>query len=480
MRITSDGALAFGGAAYYGTSGQVLTSAGSSAVPTWEDAGGGGGGNLTTKGDLEVYTTSQTRLAVGDDDKVLTADSSAASGVAWKDASAASNYWIESGTYLYRDSKVGIGTGNVVNTGGECLTLAASSTTTTLADMDGPDLTIRNYDDTTGNYGSVRFMSYASTAINSAIVGITTNHDEGYGELAFMTRTGTPGGSSTFSEQMRIDEDGKVGIGTDDPSRNLSVYGASQANIALFTSSTGTTTSDGLQLITDGNAAYLEFRENGPMHFSTNSASPSITILSSGDVGIGTAAPKTKLTVEGSVTLKEQADAEADTAGYGQLWVNTATPNELWFTDDAGTDDRLGTAMSVTTVTSGGATAYTLTENGQDQLYIVDDSTSRGANTTFTIPAAGTVPAGRQISIFALDLQLSSDGNAAVIKSTSASDKLITSASLQAGYSPTDELIDDSGGMEGAIPITLVSDGSSRWVSTQTADATSGAYWYNQ
>ena len=163
MRITSDGALAFGGAAYTGDSGQVLTSAGDSAVPTWENAGGGG-----------------------------------------------SSPWTTSGDNIYRDSKVNIGTGNVFNSGSECLTLAASSTTTTLADMDGPDLTIRNYDDTTGNYGSVRFMSYASTAINSAIVGITTNHDEGYGELAFMTRTGTPGGSSTFSEQMRITEDGAI------------------------------------------------------------------------------------------------------------------------------------------------------------------------------------------------------------------------------------------------------------------------------
>ena len=40
--------------------------------------------NLTTKGDLEVYTSSATRLAVGTDDYVLTADSSEASGLAWK------------------------------------------------------------------------------------------------------------------------------------------------------------------------------------------------------------------------------------------------------------------------------------------------------------------------------------------------------------------------------------------------------------
>ena len=66
-------------------------------------------------------------------------------------------------------------------------------------------------------------------------------------------------------------------------------------------------------------------------------------------LGIGLAVPKTRLTVEGAVTLKEQAAADTDTAAYGQLWVKTATPNELYFTTDAGNDIQL---------TSGAATAF--------------------------------------------------------------------------------------------------------------------------
>ena len=66
-------------------------------------------------------------------------------------------------------------------------------------------------------------------------------------------------------------------------------------------------------------------------------------------LGIGLAAPKTRLTVEGAVTLKEQAAADGDTAAYGQLWVKTATPNELYFTTDAGNDIQL---------TSGTTTAF--------------------------------------------------------------------------------------------------------------------------
>ena len=40
------------------------------------------------------------------------------------------------------------------------------------------------------------------------------------------------------------------------------------------------------------------------------------------------------ITFDGTLNLKEQADADADTAAYGQLWVNTASVPELYFTGD--------------------------------------------------------------------------------------------------------------------------------------------------
>jgi len=48
------------------------------------------------------------------------------------------------------------------------------------------------------------------------------------------------------------------------------------------------------------------------------------------------------LTNGGVLFLTEQAEAEAVIAGKGQFWINTATPNEAYFTDDADTDIRLG------------------------------------------------------------------------------------------------------------------------------------------
>ena len=51
--------------------------------------------------------------------------------------------------------------------------------------------------------------------------------------------------------------------------------------------------------------------------------------------------------IDGTLSLKEQADAESDVAGEGQIWVNTATPNELWFTDDSGKDQKVVVSRGV-------------------------------------------------------------------------------------------------------------------------------------
>ena len=48
------------------------------------------------------------------------------------------------------------------------------------------------------------------------------------------------------------------------------------------------------------------------------------------------------LTLAGILSLKERAAAAADIDAYGQVWVKTATPNQLWFTSDTGVDVQLG------------------------------------------------------------------------------------------------------------------------------------------
>jgi len=136
-------------------------------------------------------------------------------------------------------------------------------------------------------------------------------------------------------------------------------------------------------------------------------------------VGVGLSSPKTALTVEGAITLKEQADADSDTAAYGQLWVNTATPNELYFTTDAGDDIQItsGTTAAfvgdITGVTAGvglsggGATgAVTLTLDLSELSAVTPTATdsfatldSDGANEQrTTITALSTLQAGTAAS----------------------------------------------------------------------------------
>ena len=101
----------------------------------------------------------------------------------------------------------------------------------------------------------------------------------------------------------------------------------------------------------DGSVSDASKGAPGRIVFRTSSGSAltkRMRITKDGKVGIGLDDPSTKLTVEGAVTLKEQASADADVASYGQLWVKTATPNELYFTTDAGNDIQLTSGTSIT------------------------------------------------------------------------------------------------------------------------------------
>ena len=75
-----------------------------------------------------------------------------------------------------------------------------------------------------------------------------------------------------------------------------------------------------------------------------------------------------------TIFIQEQAEASTDKAGYGQIWVNLATPNELWFTDDAGTDTQLGV---------GGGTRGTFVD-GDLSTGILTITHSEGLTTPFT------------------------------------------------------------------------------------------------
>jgi hypothetical protein len=98
----------------------------------------------------------------------------------------------------------------------------------------------------------------------------------------------------------------------------------------------------------------------------------------------------------GTISMTEQATANADVAGDGQMWVKTATPNQLWFTDDAGTDFQLASLAGTETLTNKTLTSPTLTTPalGTPSALVLTNATGTLTSPTFVTPALGTPASG--------------------------------------------------------------------------------------
>ncbi len=91
---------------------------------------------------------------------------------------------------------------------------------------------------------------------------------------------------------------GKVGIGTNVPDRKLSIfhagYGFEQTD---GTVRMGTYVGSGINI-----GGWIGTQSNHPLHFEVNSGSPKMTLATSGNFGIGTTTPVTKLDVAGDIS----------------------------------------------------------------------------------------------------------------------------------------------------------------------------------
>ena len=190
--------------------------------------------------------------------------------------------------------------------------------------------------------------------------------------------------SATISGDLTVDtntlfvdsSNNRVGIGTTSPQRILHIHD-SQPYLQLTSSSTGTTSTDGFQLIVSGSEAVLMQRENSAMSFYTN-GSEAMRISSSGNVGIGESSPGYNLVVDGgaNTTIRVQNDTpyygdfqattsgiQIRTIGSYPLIFNTNQTERMRITD-AG---RIGIGSS-----SPGTNDAVLIENGQSYLTIKD------------------------------------------------------------------------------------------------------------
>jgi hypothetical protein len=216
IRIGANGEIGIGGA-NYGTSGQVLTSGGSGAAPSWTtltvntdkieegnssaeviDTGSDGRFVVTTEGTERLRVDSSGRVGLGTSSPISNLHVQAGgTGVVTAGGDAASDVAIEGASRTY-------GNGYVAN-------LAVVSNSSAAADAGGGIVFGGKFNgDAQAYYAGLRSGKDNATAGNYS------------GYLAFATRAN----GNNLSERMRIDSSGKVGIGTT-PSKELHVYKAS-------------------------------------------------------------------------------------------------------------------------------------------------------------------------------------------------------------------------------------------------------------
>ena len=178
------------------------------------------------------------------------------------------------------------------------------------------------------------------------------------GDLTLSSTTHATKGKILFGTSAYDEVNNRLGIGTAAPDEELEVFGGSStlrlrdsgatADATLaFMEFGGTDTGSWVRTgyvgdISSANTHIHLQAELGELHLGDSSGG-SVVVLSGGSVGINAATPITTLTLgSGTFSIKELASADAPTAAHGQLWVKTATPNELWFTNDDGGDVQLG------------------------------------------------------------------------------------------------------------------------------------------
>ncbi|CAB5220229.1 Intramolecular chaperone auto-processing domain containing protein [uncultured Caudovirales phage] len=197
---------------------------------------------------------------------------------------------------------------------------------------------------TSGNVGigtaspSTKLNVYTGSATNTLIRPQNTLGYADFGVLADgsiyggysapATGTGVTVGTSNSTywrvltnatEALRIDSTGNVGIGTSSPGKKLDVFNS------------GTTTTD--LVVRNGTVSLLSFVDSGAGYFGTSTNHPLLIttnntermrIDSSGNVGIGTASPASKLDINGNLKLNGFSIYGGSTTSSTALYAGTA------------------------------------------------------------------------------------------------------------------------------------------------------------
>jgi len=224
---------------------------------------------------------------------------------------------------------------------------------------------------------SIDFINRRSNAntIKANIKHITDGTANG-SALTFGTTTG-----AGATERMRIDSSGNVGIGTDNPSSNLEIYNSINTQLRVNTASNGY-----LDLSNYTNGAAVMTSAAHPLRLGTSNTER-LRIDTSGNVGINTTHPDSKLDVTGGditvnttgtgfmnfkynngstgtigtdgIDLKITASADLQILPTGNVGIGTSSPSsDLHIYENANTD----ATLKIQNPYSGGGSTYASTQ----------------------------------------------------------------------------------------------------------------------
>ena len=369
-----------------GTSGQVLTSAGSGAVPTWTTLAAA---STLYSADGSIPASTTRAVSFG----------------------SASNLNFDGNT-LYIDgdnSRIGIGTNsptmvlNVKSTTADALKIENSGAATTTAGVS--NIAMINNNSTVGNYTSITSRTSAN-GYASAIEFINVSHTAPTGDIRFVLNN-----AGSYGERLRITAAGNLGIGKADPSEKLDVAGnvrfsgallpnnlagtsgqvltsAGAGNVPTWTTLPTATTYSGSTSITLNSTSFERAALTGDVTASANSNATTIATgavtsakildgtIATADIATGAVTSTTIL--DGTIAIGDVAN---DAISFAKMQ-NIAT-NKLLGRGTASTGDieeiTLGTGLSLTGTTLNAETATTLySENG---TLAGNRSVTQGTNT---------------------------------------------------------------------------------------------------
>ncbi|QDP64546.1 MAG: hypothetical protein Tp1100DCM00d2C33371621_4 [Prokaryotic dsDNA virus sp.] len=225
----------------------------------------------------------------------------------------------------------------------------------------------------------------ATIALGGATRRFTSLHlsgglinDNASGVLTFRTNS---------SERMRIDSSGNVGIGTSSPARILDVNGTARL-------------SDGSSLEWGGTSANIAGSSSSNTLFFNTASTERMRINSSGNVGIGTSSPGSKLHIQGSAP-EFRIYSDTTTGGninfIDQAWQSQiqGTGGNLLFKTGGTTERvRIDTSGKVGIGTSSPSVALHVSKSGTDAKIRIQDTDGTNQFTTIS-------QNGGQLQIFA-------------------------------------------------------------------------------